>query len=258
MAGKPDFMNFQVDHMTILVDEKMYNVAYVVFRNILGATPDDIIYNVRRAWSPSEPEKSLTFATRLGQGANPKQELNNTMVALVQGTEPKSQFSHVRQMLANRNSTVHFQHVALRTPDLLAFHKHAVDRGVNFITPILKDDNDDLIQVFSGEWYVPGTKPTGFFFEFVQRELSPALLKMLEEHNRQSFFRDRAFLGLYDEKQTEYEKGQIEPFISDELFNRLFELVGKKNNWEITESDLQKADKIMLDFGKNRKTKNNA
>ncbi len=249
MAKFP-FMNFQVDHMTVLVDQKMYNVAYVIFRNILGASPEDIIYNVRRSWGPTEPEKSLTFATKLGQGANPKDQLNNTMVALVQGTEPANSFSHVRQMLADRDATVHFQHVALRTPDLIAFHKHAVDRGVNFITPILKDDHDDLIQVFSGEWFVPGTKPSGFFFEFVQREVSPSLLKMLEERNRQSFFRDTAFLGLYDEKQTEYQKGKIQPFIPDELFHRLFDLVGKKNNWEITESDLQKADNIMLEFGK--------
>ncbi len=239
--------------MTILVDEKMYNVAYLVFRNILGATADDIVYNVRRSAGPGEPEKSLTFATRLGSGANANNELNNTMVALVQGTEPKSKFSHVRQMLANRNSTVHFQHVALRTPDLLAFHKHALDRGVNFITPILKDDHEDLIQVFSGEWFVPGTKPTGFFFEFVQRELSPALVKMLEEHNRESFFRDEAFLGLYDEKQREYESGKIEPFISPELFNSLYDLVGNKNNWEISEADIKKADEIMLDFGRKKK-----
>lgn len=251
--AKKNFMNFQVDHMTVLVDQRMYNVAYVVFRNILGATPDDIIYNVRRSWGPSEPERSLTFATRLGQGANARNELNNTMVALVQGTEPKSQFSHVRQMLADRDATVHFQHVALRTPDLLAFHQHALDRGVNFITPILKDDHDDLIQVFSGEWFVPGTKPSGFFFEFVQREVSPSLLKMLEERNRQSFFRDRAFLGLYDEKQNEYEKGKIQPFIPDELFHRLYDKVGNKNNWEISEADLEACDKLMLDFGKNAK-----
>jgi hypothetical protein len=247
------FLNFQVDHMTILVDEKMYNVAYLVFRSIFGASADDIVYNVRRSTGPGEPEKSLTFATRLGAGANPNQELNNTMVALVQGTEPKTRFSHVRKMLSNRNSTVHFQHVALRTPDLLAFHKHALDRGVNFITPILKDDHEDLIQVFSGEWFVPGTQPTGFFFEFVQRELSPALIKMLEEHNRQSFFRDEAFLGLYDEKQGEYEKGEIKPFIDPELFNKLYDLVGRKNNWEITDSDLMRAEEVMLDHGRSRK-----
>ncbi len=250
--AKKNFMNFQVDHMTVLVDQKMYNVAYVIFRNILGATPDDIIYNVRRSWGPTEPEQSLTFATRLGQGANPRNELNNTMVALVQGTEPKSSFSHVRKMLEDRKTSVHFQHVALRTPDLLAFHQHALDRGVNFITPILKDDHDDLIQVFSGEWFVPGTSPSGFFFEFVQREVSPSLLKMLEERNRQSFFRDHAFLGLYDEKQTEYQKGNIKPFIPEELFFKLYELVGNKNNWEIAEADLQKADSIMLDFGKRK------
>ncbi len=252
-SSKPDFLNFQVDHMTILVDNKMYNVAYVVFRCILGAQPEDIIYNVRRSSAPGEPERSVTFATKLGQGANAKQELNNTMVALVQATEPKNKMSHVRSMLDDHQAVVHFQHVALRTPDLLSFHKHALDRGVRFITPILQDEHEDLIQVFSGEWYYPGSKPSGFFFEFVQRELSPALIKMLDERNRQSFFRDRTFLGLYDEKQREYESGKIEPFIDPIAFEKIHELVGNKNNWEITEEDIQRADQFLLESGKRLK-----
>src|SRR5690606_30877816 len=122
-------------------------------------------------------------------------EVDKTIIAVVQPTEPDDQASHVRKMLADHSAAAHWQHIALRTCDLMAFHKHAEERGVNFITPILKDPEEDLIQVFSGEWYFPGIISSAMFFEFVQRNPSEGALKKLEERNRESWFQDKTFMG---------------------------------------------------------------
>jgi hypothetical protein len=155
-------------------------------------------------------------------------------------------------MLDSHESAALWQHVALRTPDLLSFHRHAVERGVQFITPILKDEEDNLIQVFSGEWYFPGTKPSGMFFEFVERNPSEANLKEIQAKNQESWFRDKTFLGLYGEKQREYDSNQVTPFISFELFDRLYTEFRDKQIWQITESDLERAEAMMIEHaGKN-------
>jgi len=236
--------------MTLLLQPQLYNVMYVAFRVIFGVTPDDILYDKRKAWKAGDPEESMTYALRLGQGANPNPELNNTVIAVVQPSEPKEQSSHVREMLDGHESAAHWQHVALRTTDLLAFHKHAIERGVQFITPILTDDEDDLIQVFSGEWFHPGYKPSGMFFEFLQRNPSDAHMKEVESMNRESWFRDKTFLGLYGEKEREYQTGKVTPFFKESLFNRLYKEVAKKKMWEISDVDLERAESIMLEEGK--------
>lgn len=247
MRNKKDFLNFQVDHMTLLLQPELYKVAYLTFHVIFGVGPDDLLYEKRKQWQPETDEQSMTFAVRIGKGAHRDPELNNTIIAVVQPSEPENQPSHVRQMLDSHESAALWQHIALRTPDLLAFHKHAIERGVQFITPILKDDEDNLIQVFSGEWYFPGTKPSGMFFEFVQRNPSEAHLKELQEKNQETWFRDKTFLGLYGEKQREYDGNQVTPFISFELFDQLYKEFRDKQIWQITESDLERAEAIMID-----------
>lgn len=250
---KPGFMNFQVDHMTLLLQPELYNVAYVLFRTIMGVTPSDILYDKRKEWVPGEGEKSMTFAARIGSGAEPRaQELNSAIIAVVQPTEPAKQPSHVRQMLGEHKAAAHWQHIALRTPDLLAFHNHAIERGVNFITPILRDESEDLIQVFSGEWYFPGSISSAMFFEYVQRNPTDALMKMLEERNRQSWFRDKTFLGLYGEKEKEYQSGKVTPFIDFELYEIIQKRVVGKQVWEISDSDLAYCEQQMLDYAKAR------
>lgn len=244
------FLNFQVDHMTMLLAPELYNVSYLLYRIVFGVETQDVVYNVRKEWARGEGEQSLTFATRLGSGLVGGEKLNQTLIAMVQPTEPMSRPSHVRSMLKEHQAAAHWQHVALRTNDLLAFHKHAVDRGVRFITPILKDQHDDLIQVFSGEWYFPGSKPSGMFFEFVQRETSPELLKRLADHNRETFFRDETFLGLYGEKEREYQSGHVTPFIDFALYEKLMSLVGRLKLWEITEKYIQDAEEIMLEYAR--------
>jgi hypothetical protein len=252
MTRKKDFLNFQVDHMTLLLQPELYKVAYLTFKVIFGVGPDDLLYEKRKQWVPEEDEKSMTFAVRIGKGAHPDPDLNNTIIAVVQPSEPASQASHVRQMLDSHESAALWQHVALRTPDLLSFHRHAVERGVQFITPILKDEEDNLIQVFSGEWYFPGTKPSGMFFEFVERNPSEANLKEIQEKNQESWFRDKTFLGLYGEKQREYDSNEVTPFISFELFDRLYTEFRDKQIWQITESDLERAEAMMIEHaGKN-------
>lgn len=232
--------------MTLLLQPELYKVAYLTFKVIFGVAPDDLLYEKRKQWRAEDDEQSMTYAVRIGKGAHADPELNNTIIAVVQPSEPASQASHVRQMLDSHESAALWQHIALRTPDLLAFHQHAMERGVQFITPILTDDEDNLIQVFSGEWYFPGTKPSGMFFEFVQRNPSETHLKELQAQNQELWFRDKTFLGLYGEKQREYDTGEVTPFLSFDLFDALYTEFRDKQIWEITEADLDRAEEIML------------
>lgn len=250
---RPDFLNFKVDHMTMLVHPRMYGVAYVMFRTIFGCGMEHLLYEKRKEWVPGQGEKSLTYAFQVGQGQETKTELANTMIALVQPTEPENMSSHVREMLNQHRSAAHWQHIALRTPDLMAFHKHALERGVNFITPVLRDEDDDVIQVFTGEWFFPDSPPSGMFFEFLQRNPSPELLKKLADRNRESWFNDKTFLGLYGEKEQEYQKGKVTPFIDEALFEKLFDIVKNKNVWDIKEGDLQRAEDTMKEYARTKK-----
>ena len=250
--ARPSFLNFKVDHMTLLVQPEMYNVSYVIFRTVFGCTPEHLLYEKRKEWVPGEGEQSLTYAMQVGQGGESKPELDNTMIAVVQPSEPKQMQSHVREMLDQHRAAAHWQHIALRTPDLLAFHKHAEALGVNFITPVLRDESDDVIQVFTGEWFHPGSPASGMFFEFLQRNPTAELLQKLADRNRESWFNDKTFLGLYGEKETEYRSGQVKPFIDPELFEKLQMLVRGKKVWEITESVVATAEKTMRDYALTR------
>jgi len=244
---KQPFHNFVVDHMTFLVEPDIYNTTYALFRIILGVSREDLIYEKRSSWKGQAPQ-SMTFASRIGLEKGGKVP-NQTVVAVVQPTEPEGQGSHVRTMLKNRGGGCHWQHIALRTPDLVGFHKFCLARGVNFITPILKDSHDDLIQVFSGEWMTPGGRPTATFFEFVQRDPSPKLLKQLESaSNREAWFRDKTFLGLYGEKEKEYKRGKATPFIPDALARKIAKRLKGLQVWEIGDDLLDKVEADMLAF----------
>jgi hypothetical protein len=249
---KHPFQNFQVDHMTLLLQPKLYKVSYALFNIIFGVKQEDLLYEKRKEWIAGEGEKSLTFAVCIGSGASPDPNLNKTIVAVVQPSEPAAQPSHVREMLDGHQAASHWQHIALRTPDLLAFHKHAIERGVNFITPILKDDADDLIQVFSGEWFFPGQPASGMFFEFLQRNPSDEHMKVVEEQNREMWFRDKTFLGLYGEKEMEYQSGNVKPFIDFDLFDAIYDKLKDKEIWEITQADIDGVEELMLARGKKR------
>lgn len=249
MPSKPPFMNFAVDHMTLLLHPKLYGVAYAIFRIILGTTPDDLLYEKRRPQKKGG-EVSMTFANRIGQWEPKNGDPLNTIIAVVQPSESSDEPSHVREMLDGHESVAHWQHIALRTPDLIAFHKHATDRGVQFVTPILKDEEENLIQVFSGEWFFPGSKASGLFFEFLQRDPSDSALAEIQRQNKQSWFRDETFLGLYGEKEREYQSGKVMPFLPDELFNDITKMIGDKQVWQITEDDLGKIEQVMLEHGR--------
>ena len=244
-SQRPNFLNFQVDHMTMLMTPEMYNVYYLVFRIVFGCSPNDIIYEKRKEWVAGTGEKSLTYALNLGDAVETDRAINKTLVAAVQPSEPVSSPSHVRSMLSEHKAASHWQHVALRTPDLIKFHEHALSLGVRFVTPIMRDTDEDVIQVFSGEWYHRNSHPSALFFEFVQRDVTPELLKKMEERNRETLFRDKTFLGLYGVKEKEYQSGKITPFIDFSVFDRLYDLVGNKNQWEITEDDVSRAEEVM-------------
>ncbi len=249
---RPDFLNFKVDHMTLLVQPQLYNVAYVIFRTIFGCTPEHVVYEKRKEWVAGAGDQSLTFAMQVGEGVDLSPELQTTMIAVVQPSEPASMRSHVREMLDGHQAAAHWQHIALRTGDLLAFHSHATAHGVNFITPVLRDESEDVIQVFSGEWFFPGLPASGMFFEFLQRNPSAELLQKMAERNRESWFNDKTFLGLYGEKEREYQSGNVTPFIDEALFAKLAAVVSSKKMWEISEDDVRRCEQVMLDYGKAR------
>ena len=251
---KQPFHNFVVDHMTFLVEPDLYKTTYALFRIVFGVSKEDLIYEKRSNWPGQKKQSSMTFAARVGSETGGKTP-NQAIIAVVQPTEPEGQSSHVRTMLKNRGGSCHWQHIALRTPDLLGFHAYCLERGVNFITPILKDAEDDLIQVFSGEWMMPGAaKPSATFFEFVQRDPSAELLKQLETaSNREAWFRDQTFLGLYGEKENEYKKGQATPFIDDALAQRITERLKGLEVFEIGDDLLEKVEADMLDYACSRR-----
>jgi len=87
------------------------------------------------------------------------------------------------------------------------------------------------------------------FFEFVQRNPSPAAMKRLEDRNRESWFQDKTFLGLYGEKEREYQSGSVTPFIDDALFHQLAAILGAKKMWEISEDDIRRCEEAMLVHG---------
>jgi hypothetical protein len=162
-------------------------------------------------------------------------------------------------MLKNRGGGCAWQHIALRTSDLVGLHEFCAARGVNFITPILKDADEDLIQVFSGEWMLRGGRPTATFFEFVQRDPSPELLRQLETaSNRQAWFRDKTFLGLYGEKENEYKRGKVTPFIDDALAKRIAARLKGLEVFEIEDALLEKVEADMLDYAAARSRRGGA
>ena len=240
------FQNLTVDHMTLLLDPEMYDVMYLVFRTVFGVAREDLLYERRRPGEDGKGEVSMTFAARIGKVAGGA--MDNAIMAVVQPSEPAAERSHVREMLSEHQAAAHWQHIALRTPDLLAFHRHALALGVNFITPILRDEHEDLIQVFSGELYHPGAKPSAVFFEFVQRDPSAEAMKLLAEHNREAWFRDRTFLGLYQEKEDEYRSGEVTPFLDAELHQALKAVAGGRQVFELSEADVAQAERVMLDY----------
>lgn len=252
---KHSFQNFQVDHVTLLLQPRLYNVAFVAFNVIFGVGPENLLYEKRKEWVPGEGEQSLTYAVQVGQGNKDDKAQNKTIFAVVQPSEPKTQPSHVREMLDSHNSAALWQHIALRTSDLLTFHKFALERGVNFITPILKDDEDDLIQVFSGEWFYPGIRSSAMFFEFVQRKPSVESLEALKEANRELWFRDKTFLGLYGEKEQEYQSGNVVPFLDFELFELIEKEIEGLKIWQISQEIIDRCEQVMINYAKNKAKK---
>ena len=239
--GKAASFNFVADHMTLLVEPRMYKLFYAFARIVLKVPKEGIIYEKRKRWPGAKEEVSMTFALNIGDTAREGSKNARTMVAVVQPTEPASQSSHVRQMLADHTASAHWQHIALRTPDLIAFYEHARAHAVNFITPIMKDGDEDLLQVFSGELFAPGSKPSGIFFEFVQRDVTPQLLERIKSLDRESFFRDKTFLGLYGQKEDEYQSGKITAIWDEALMLKIEKAWAAKPLWEIGEADLQEA-----------------
>lgn len=246
--SRPSF-NLVADHMTMLVDPALYKVFYILARVVLGVPKGGIVYEKRKRWPGSKAEGSMTFALDLGDAFKEKGvRMARTMLAVVQPTEPAAASSHVREMLARHRAAAHLQHVALRTPDLFAFYEHARARGVNFITPIMHDGDEDLLQVFSGELFPPGARPTGLFFEFVQRTLSKRALDLVRNQDRQSFFKDRTFLGLYGEKEREYRSGEVTPFIDHELARSIQRELAPLELWQIKEADVDRMERLMLEY----------
>ena len=56
--ARPSFLNFKVDHMTLLVQPELYNVSYLIFRTIFGCTPEHVLYEKRKEWVPGQGDQS--------------------------------------------------------------------------------------------------------------------------------------------------------------------------------------------------------
>ena len=93
---------------------------------------------------------------------------------------------------------------------------------------------------------MPGGKPSGLFFEFVQRDVSDKLLERVARLGRQAFFRDRTFLGLYGEKEREYRSGKVTPLLDDALMRRVQDLLEPAALWDISEDLLGEVEAAML------------
>ena len=243
---RPTYLNLVPDHSTLLLSPRAYRMYYLLLRVLFKLSPEDIVYNVRSR----DGNDSMTFAVRIGcDDVTEDRGLKQTLYAVVQPTEGETEHSHVREMLASHKTSALWQHQALRTPDLFALHDHLRARGVNFITPILADEKEDLLQVFTGEIFAPGEDPSGVFFEFVQRKITPELKERLATHNRETFFKDDTFLGLYAVKQREYESGIVVPFINHALFCATEELfLAYKKQPDITEEDVIGAEQFMIGY----------
>ena len=74
-------------------------------------------------------------------------------------------------------------------------------------------------------------------------------LRLAEE---EAWFRDKTFLGLYNEKEREYQSGKVTPFLDMELMQKLSDQLGAKNLWEITENDIEMAEGTMLAYAKQK------
>jgi hypothetical protein len=283
MNTKPHFANFEHDHSTLHVDPMLYNVFYLLLRVHLcvPAGRDGIVYDVQMKWRDDHTE-SMTYAANLGGAWTDADEiqfqkleriigadtemlrgfwkdfynyfkqkreadmLRNMMLAVVQPSEPSDMFSHVRQILDEHSACAHVQHIALKTLDIREFYNHARARGAQFVTPLLYDEKNDLVQVFAGELYHPWIEtPSGLFLEFVERRPNPELREE-GARNRELFFRDKTFLSLYGYKQAEYESGNIVPYFLPQLFRELYALVGDKRWLDITEDDILLAEKLMM------------
>ncbi|MEQ1879006.1 MAG: hypothetical protein ABL958_20370, partial [Bdellovibrionia bacterium] len=82
MRTRKTFQNFEVDHMTLLVQPQLYNVAYVLFNVIFGVGPEDILYEKRRPAVEGYPEESMTFAMQIGTGLKEDPSLKKTIIAV--------------------------------------------------------------------------------------------------------------------------------------------------------------------------------
>ena len=54
---KQPYLNFQVDHMTLLLQPRLYSVAYAIFRVVFGVQAADILYDKRKEWEKGQGEK---------------------------------------------------------------------------------------------------------------------------------------------------------------------------------------------------------
>jgi len=87
------------------------------------------------------------------------------------------------------------------------------------------------------------------FFEFLQRNPSEELLQKMADRNRESWFNDKTFLGLYGEKEREYQSGVVTPFVDESLFQQLASILGTKKMWEISEDDVRRCEEAMRAHG---------
>jgi hypothetical protein len=247
MTRKP-FQNLVVDHITTLCHPSFYPIMYIIDRVIFGVPKEGIIYHIPDPDTAKPDSRSLTYAASLGKLTR-LSVFDQTLSARVQPGDPDVPSAHVWRMLEGKYSSrgVHTQHIAYRSKDVCTLVEHARSYGMNFVTPLCHEEDQNFIQIFTGEFYGPETEP-GTFLEFVQREVDAEVLRRVEECNRETFFRDRAFMQIFQAKEDEEKTGIISPILDFELQALLNTKVVRGRQVPRFEDDLELAAEIMQQY----------
>ncbi len=153
--------------MTLLTEPELYKITYALFPRRLRRRPRGHHLREAPALARGPAGEAILHDLRLDarralrEAASKSSNADASSPSSSRPSPPTQQRPTCATILEEQRRRLPL--AAHRSADRrtsMAFHRQfALERGVNFITPILKDADEDLIQVFSGEWMVPGGPP---------------------------------------------------------------------------------------------------
>ena len=69
------------------------------------------------------------------------------------------------------------------------------------------------------------------------------------------WFRDKTFLGLYGEKEQEYQSGNVVPFLDFELFELIEKEIEGLKVWQISQDIIDRCEQVMIKYASNKANK---